>query len=171
MSKAYGVDPWSANAAEQFDRPEIATELAAFARDTDWDGIYSEVTGQCSRMGLEAHCTIVRKTSREAALDFTAEGIRFGMVHIDGNHDAVAVTTDIDLYLPLLAKGGFVVVDDISWPSIRGALKRLRTEMTPILELSTPDKMHDYAIYWSGGSSVERMMLGTALRQIALATG
>jgi len=40
------------------------------------------------------------------------------IIHIDGNHDEEYVTKDIQLYLPLVKKGGYIIMDDTTWPGV-----------------------------------------------------
>ena len=40
------------------------------------------------------------------------------VLHIDGNHDEEYVTKDIQFYLPLVKKGGYIIMDDITWPGV-----------------------------------------------------
>jgi len=40
---------------------------------------------------------------------------KIAVLHIDGNHDAQPVARDVELWSPLLAPGGWVVIDDYCW--------------------------------------------------------
>lgn len=137
----YGVDPWDAEEAKEMDNPELFNEIEAWRKTTDFEGIFREVSAMSREFGR--HCKIVRKTSREASEDFKRQGIRFGVVHIDGNHDTARALEDVRSYLPLLHSGGFMVLDDISWKSVRPAYDLCLEHMTLYAE-----RVHlDYSIF------------------------
>ncbi len=115
----YAVDPWSSVEAREQDNPELFEQIEQWADTTDFDGIYSDVKKMAEEFG--PHCVIVRQPSREAVEYFKERNISFDMVHVDGNHDRDKALSDVELYLPLLKPGGFVVMDDISWESVRPA--------------------------------------------------
>jgi hypothetical protein len=164
---AYGVDPWSAVESVQHDMtPEVAAVVAAWEPTVDFDAVYQDVVALRDRLGLAAHSVLVRRPSSEATADFARERISFGLVHIDGNHDTVRVRQDVDLYLPLLLPTGFLVVDDISWPSIQLVYTDLCTSMTVLYE--GIGAANDYAVMWRGqerGAVERRRVIDEAIRE------
>jgi predicted O-methyltransferase YrrM len=56
-------------------------------------------------------------------------GCVFDLVHIDGNHDTEVVTKDVELYLPRLNRKGFIILDDISWDSVKLTYQVLATRL------------------------------------------
>jgi hypothetical protein len=52
-------------------------------------------------------------TSREFGV--TQYGNDISILHIDGNHDYSAVKGDVDLWLPHVAQGGWLILDDYFW--------------------------------------------------------
>lgn len=70
------------------------------------DAAYDET---CERL-QRYHCTIVRKTSLEAAADVPDGSLDF--VYIDGNHSAPYVSQDIDAWAPKVRSGGMVCGHD-----------------------------------------------------------
>ncbi|HEX2071346.1 MAG TPA: class I SAM-dependent methyltransferase [Thermoleophilaceae bacterium] len=131
--EAIGIDPYSATAAAQSDPHGRSIDLAAWAAGVDWNGIHEDVLMRIEALGLDRHCRIVRKRSEEAAPDFSAASI--DVLHVDGNHDRAAVERDVALYLPKVRPGGFVVMDDAAWPSIRPVCARLADEHQMVLQL------------------------------------
>jgi len=82
------------------------------------------------------HINYLRLTSAEGARRYSQERVvateHFGetryrgsisILHIDGNHALEAVQTDIDSWVPFLAKGGWIVFDDYLWPYGNGPKK------------------------------------------------
>jgi hypothetical protein len=68
---------------------------------------------------------------------------------------------DVRLYLPRLRRKGFVIMDDISWESVKPALSLLEKRTFKVFQRVGPGD--DYAIYWDNGSSFERMWLRAVL--------
>jgi cephalosporin hydroxylase len=143
---AYGVDPYSPDIAMEHDNLALAGDIAAFTRKTDWDALHRGVLELRDTFGLQNHCTVLRQTGAEAAAEFARQGKRFGLVHVDGNHDTAYVMKDVELYLPLVTPGGFVVMDDISWDSVKPAVAAVAAQATPILEVPA-SAAGDYAVF------------------------
>ena len=147
---AYGVDPYSAQEAKEVDNHELREQIDSFVQSTDFDALHADVTAFAHRQGLADHAVLVRDTSQRAAERFRAEGTRFGLVHVDGNHDTQAVMRDVADYLPLLAPGGFMVLDDVSWTSVKPATDEAMRHLT--LVYARVDSWNDYAVLWNGRS-------------------
>jgi Methyltransferase domain len=160
----YGVDPWDTSEAVEHDNPKLQEVLDRIIANTDFQAIFESVASFRSRMGFDGHCVLIRKTSSDAISFFREGDITFDLIHVDGNHDAGRVTEDLRLYLPRLRPNGFLVMDDISWDSIRPSYKRLRSSMH--LLYARIDGANDYAVFRAGGSPGERAMLKATLRVV-----
>jgi hypothetical protein len=121
--QGFGIDPYTVADALQDDTHHVGVAVNEWARAFDWEGLHSEVSETIDALGLGGRCELWRTTSQQAASRFPDSSI--DMVHIDGNHDRAAVEDDIDLYLPKLRPGGFVILDDVTWESIRPAYLRM----------------------------------------------
>jgi hypothetical protein len=164
---AYGVDPFSNSEAVQHDNPALAEKLRAFVAATDFDRLHDDVLRLCDQLGLSACCRLVRKTSAEAAKDFEAQGLRFGLIHVDGNHDEARVVADVKDYLPLLAPDGFLVLDDVSWTSVKPALDWVAARATQVFYESRPTVTElDYAVFWTGRSRRKTEALRASLARL-----
>src|SRR5215467_3480220 len=119
--KPYGVDPWLDAEVRETGNPALRKAIDEFVDTTDFPAIYGEVEALIRRLKLDQNCILVREKSCDAIRYFEREDIRFGLIHIDGNHDSDRVTADASLYLPHLERGGFVVMDDVSWDSVISA--------------------------------------------------
>ena len=163
----YGVDPFSSREAMQHDNAVLRDRLQDFALTTDFEGIYGDVLRLRDALGVAAHCTLVRKTSAQAAADFVARGVRFGLIHIDGNHDTARVLEDVEFYLPLLTPGGLIVMDDVSWASVKPAVEAVASRATLLFYESAPTVTElDYAVFRRGGSSWRARSLRKALKTL-----
>lgn len=128
-----GIDPYSAQAAIQRDVEREGIDLVEWPRSVDWEGLHQGVLDAISRWGLEGHARLLRQRAEDAAPGFAASPI--DILHVDGNHDREAVTEDVELYLPYLRDGGYLVMDDIAWPSVRPLYERLVREHELVFEL------------------------------------
>ena len=163
---AYGVDPWSATEAGQEAEGELGMALAAWVDTTDFDELFVGVSRLLHELDLTTNTKLVRSTSAAAARTFAEQGLEFGLIHIDGNHDAKSVMTDVELYLPLLQPGGFVVLDDVSWPSVRPACAFLGQRLKRVFRHHGP--ADDYAVFQSTRSPIDAWRLRRALARISL---
>lgn len=127
VGKIFGVDPYSAVEAKQKDikhfPSEILSRFDSFLRETDWDEMFLDVNSQITALNADAHAELIRTTSRNAAKSFEVHSL--DLIHIDGNHDSRAVSLDLKAWTPKLKRGGILVMDDCSWPSIRPIAQRL----------------------------------------------
>jgi hypothetical protein len=149
---AYGVDPWSAEQAKGNDSLQLKEKINHFLCEIDFEAVYRDVDKIRKALGFENHCQLVRKTSVEAASYFGQKNITFDLIHIDGNHDAAPVMKDVELYLPLLKPEGFLVMDDVTWESVKPAYDKVATRMPRIFQ--RVDTLNDYAVFWNTTSRI-----------------
>jgi predicted O-methyltransferase YrrM len=162
---AYGIDPYSKDEAVQHDNRLLKVRLDEFVRDTDFDRLYLDVLSLRETLDVEPHCRLIRKTSAAAAADFAARRIRFGLVHIDGNHDTARVLEDVRLYLPLVEPGGLVVLDDVSWRSVKPAFDAVASQTDLLfIEKAPMETELDFAVFRRGGSPRSTGILRESLR-------
>ena len=138
---ATGIDPWSAGEALQEETHAVGPEVNEWVRQHDWEGTYQSVVDRIESYLLTDHCRLLRMTSEEAAPQIPDASV--GVVHVDGNHDQAAVLRDAELYLPKLSPGGFLVLDDASWDSIRPVVEELRTRLKVVFQLNDFINLHE----------------------------
>lgn len=154
----YGIDPYSKLEAMEYDHKELQDEINKFAKNTDFDELFKSVNNMRLTLGVESGSRIIRKTSNDASVNLKSSGETFGLIHIDGNHDTAAVIDDVNNYLPLLDAGnGFLVLDDISWNSVKPAVDMVSKKLT--LLYARVDTLNDYAIFWTGKSKIKKSIL------------
>lgn len=157
----YGVDPWSAEIARENDNLELKQQIDKFLDKTDFEAIYQGVVAFKKLREFDKHCILVRQTSEAAAGFFSKENILFDLIHVDGNHDTEIVMKDIELFLLRLRPGGFLVLDDISWDSVKPAYSFVATRFSRVFQRVDP--CNDYAVFWNTSSKAKtawlRMML------------
>lgn len=147
---AYGVDPWSKQEAMENDNPGLKAEIDRFVESTDFEALYQDVDRLRQTIGVGDHCTLIRKTSAAAAAYFREQGMSFGLIHVDGNHDTAVVMQDVADYLPLLDPGGILVLDDVSWDSVKPAYAHVASRMPRLFERI--DAFNDYAVFLNAQS-------------------
>jgi hypothetical protein len=69
-------------------------------------------------------------------------------------------------YLPLLQAGGFLVMDDVSWPSVEPAVREAEKHAKLLMRRVSADKADDYAVLRKPGGP-DAMALGLRLRLVA----
>jgi glycosyltransferase involved in cell wall biosynthesis len=144
---AIGIDPYSASEAEQADLGEVDPDpelVERWVSSLDWDGVYDDVVRTISGEGLAATCMILRRPSRAAASALPDRAI--DLIHIDGNHDRRHVEEDLALYLPKLRRGGILVMDDVGWSSVSGAIAARQQDLE-LLDRRHEPGVDDFAVY------------------------
>lgn len=123
--KIYGIDPWSSQASAEgmtganydwwssIDHLEILNSLRAKIQEYD----------------LNNYIELIQATS-EAAPSIS----NIDLIHIDGNHSEEASMYDVQKWVPLVKKGGFIVFDDITWGTTEKAVEWLDTHCIRIAD-------------------------------------
>ena len=125
--KITGIDPWSfemsKNDIETADKiyEDYFYNQLLKGQET-FDIIYNGVSDIVSNNDMSKTITLLRKPSEDAFIEFENESI--DIIHIDGNHNEMNVSRDILLYLPLVKKGGYIVMDDSDWNSVKNSINR-----------------------------------------------
>lgn len=160
---AVAVDPWSRLEARERDNPQLRKYVDAWIDALNFEAVFQGVLQQLEKHGLNDFAQIRRTTSTLAAKEFAHEGMQFDLIHVDGNHDTQSVLDDIAAYLPLLVPGGFLVIDDVSWGSVRPALLNVLAQCLPVSLRTTSAPEDDYAIFYKPAHGDA---LQTALREL-----
>lgn len=119
------VDPWNLGLSVQTDAP---THIQEASGGWDWDVVYQGFL--VAMLGCaSAPFNYLRMTSSDAHAAYVASRTvtspEFGetrlagsiaVLHLDGNHDEVAVAEDFALWGPLVVPGGWLIFDDYNWP-------------------------------------------------------
>lgn len=156
--KAYGVDPYTKDDALEKDlAPEVKDCLDTVISNMDFEEVLGGVRKTIQDLGLEDTVELLRMPSAQAAAYFRDAGIAIDMLHIDGNHDTRFVMQDVELYAPLVAAGGIVVMDDTNWNSVRPAYDWMLERMTLLFET------REFAVFMNRQDGDELEVLKQAL--------
>ena len=114
-----GIDPYSMgtliNEIPNKDLNKYIYEVL-FKDQIVLDNLYNGVLKVITENKLENIISLVRSKSEDYHINIKKDSI--DVLHIDGNHDEEYVTKDIQFYLPLVKKGGYIIMDDITWPGV-----------------------------------------------------
>jgi glycosyltransferase involved in cell wall biosynthesis/predicted O-methyltransferase YrrM len=125
--RAYGIDAYDYETAKEYDLDEdFGQEVNNFLASTDFSQIYEDVKNLRRELVFTDNSEIIKEKSNIAIKYFRENGIAVDMLHIDGNHDTQQVLEDVNLYLPLIRNGGFIVIDDVNWASVKPVLNKLK---------------------------------------------
>lgn len=105
--KIYGIDPWS-SAESVVGMVEESNKV--YWSVVDHEAAYFNLLTNLERFGLLDHVQLIRSTSANADPIFEID-----LLHIDGNHSESSSYLDVTKWAPLVRKGGWIVVDDVSW--------------------------------------------------------
>lgn len=153
----YGIDPWTQNDAMENGNIKLKKQIREFIDKTNFQKIFEEVNNFRIVHKFKKNCTLIRKRSEDAAKEFVKKNVHFDLIHIDGNHDTKIVISDVNNYLPLLNKDGFVILDDISWDSVKPAQKILENKLNLVCLVT--DGENDYSIFWKNKSKIKSLIL------------
>ncbi len=128
--KHYGVEPWS---------NDVAVEHFTDAGNDDWwekvdlQAIKEHFFKHLMSLGLVANAAIIEAPSDSAYRLFATSRFekKIDLLHIDGSHSVIDALHDVSNWTKLVRPGGYVLLDDINWPSVQLAyeyLKLLGTE-------------------------------------------
>jgi predicted O-methyltransferase YrrM len=138
-----GIDPYSLENFKNNIPDDNVNDLiynVLFTEQSILDEIYNNLVGVIQDNNLSEQIILIRDTSENYSHNIKIESI--DVLHIDGNHDEDCVSQDILLYLPLVKKGGYVIMDDVNWEWVKKSIdSHLKNKCVLIEEYS------DFAIY------------------------
>lgn len=143
----YGIDPYDNELVIEKDNAELIDQIKSFLKENDFADIYKDVKKFLKKNELQDNTKLVRKTSYDAVDYFKSNNITPRLIHIDGNHDTQTVVDDVNRYSEILGKDGFIVMDDVSWTSVKPATDILQRNPDLSLVFSITNSSNDYAVY------------------------
>jgi predicted O-methyltransferase YrrM len=123
-----GIDPWSFDMSineipDKNYENYIYNELLK-GQET-FDFLYKNVCEIIQNNDLSKTISLIKEPSQDVFINFNNESI--DILHIDGNHNEMNVSRDILLYAPLVKKGGYIIMDDSNWESVKSAINKFLT--------------------------------------------
>jgi predicted O-methyltransferase YrrM len=114
----WGIDPWT-NEANLEGEPN---EHREFWEKVDMNEIYLQFLADMEARTLDYRH--IRARGEDAIRLFQDNSI--DLLSLDGNHSELSSCRDVQLWLPKLAAGGHLVMDDTSWSSMQKAVGLVR---------------------------------------------
>ncbi len=115
-SHVYGIDPWKIDSAVEGDNVE---ENAKWWKErANLEQMHYQTMHMIWSHRLDRWVTIIRNGSQYVHQLFPV----IDFLNIDGAHSELASCRDVELYLPRLRSGGYVMFDDSDWGSTQKAL-------------------------------------------------
>lgn len=116
--RVIGIDSWDQN-----------TSASGFSgADKEWwlklDHVPIKATCESAikRHKLEAYIELIHATSRDALKAITALNAPIDLLHIDGNISQEQSLLDVQEYIPLVAKGGYVFYGECNRDTVQDAM-------------------------------------------------
>lgn len=105
--KIYGIDPWSNEESVQ----GLTSEAnLGYWRWVDHEAVMRTLIENIAVFELGEQIELIRSSSLDASPIYDID-----ILHIDGNHSEHTSYIDVTKWVPLVRKGGWIIVDDISW--------------------------------------------------------
>jgi predicted O-methyltransferase YrrM len=133
--KVIGIDPYSLGSLKNEIPDKSLNEHiygVLFNKQIVLDELYDGVLKVINENDLKNTVSLVRSKSEDYYNNLDLESV--DIIHIDGNHDEEYVTKDIQLYLPLIKKGGYIIMDDITWPGVINSINNHLNEETILIK-------------------------------------
>lgn len=118
----HGIDPWTNAAALE---GGTTPENDAWWAKLDMKQIYRTCVSTAKTLGVEDWLTLIEKHDADVLKDFDEGSIQ--MLHIDSNHSEAVSCRTVRDWVPKVAKGGIVILDDSNWPSQQRAVELLKS--------------------------------------------
>lgn len=132
----YGIDPW--------DSRESADGMDGVNYDwwnsIDHGKILRGLQAKIVEFDLEDHIALIKSTSESAPLIYNID-----ILHIDGNHSEKASFLDVTKWIPMVRKGGVIILDDITWGTTTKAVNWLNENCIKLTEFH--DEINDWGIW------------------------
>jgi hypothetical protein len=123
--KVLGIDPYTIESFKNDIPDKSVSDLiynVLFKEQSVLDNIHLRLTKIIDENNLNDLINLIRDKSENYHTNIDNESI--DVLHIDGNHDEEFVTKDILLYLPLVKKGGYILMDDTTWVGVKNSINK-----------------------------------------------
>ncbi len=129
----YAIEAWSNSVAVEHATND---ENDDWWRNVDLKAVKQKFLSAVIACDLAGVVKIVEMPSNDARIAFRASPLhRFDLLHIDGSHAEEQALADVMDWLPLMAPGEIIVLDDIGWSSVAKARDYLRSTCTVLEEI------------------------------------
>ena len=106
--KIFAVDAWSNTEAIKHLASNDPNKM--WWSQVDMEAIHNSFKELIHTWSLESFCTEVRKSSEQAIYDIPAE---IDFLHLDGDYSETGALRDVELYLPKVKSGGYILLSNL----------------------------------------------------------
>jgi predicted O-methyltransferase YrrM len=106
QGKIYGIDPWESSASIE----GMEDDDYEWWDKVDHKNILKGLMYKINQFMLKDQIELIKLTSEEAP-----EIQNIDILHIDGNHSEKSSMLDVNKWVPLVRKGGIIILDDLDW--------------------------------------------------------
>ena len=124
-----GLEPWESAPAIEGDNGKDADEWWEAIDDRTWAGIMGVFYNLARGGNLMEWMEIHRTTSKDFLPVFTDMDRKLDLLHIDGNHSTEQAMFDVVSYTPFIKSGGYLVMDDMDWPSLETVIEYIEMNL------------------------------------------
>ena len=124
-----GLEPWESAPAIEGDNGKDADEWWEAIDDRTWAGIMGVFYNLARGGNLMEWMEIHRTTSKDFLPVFTDMDRKLDLLHIDGNHSTEQAMFDVVSYTPFIKSGGYLVMDDMDWPSLETVIEYIERKL------------------------------------------
>lgn len=106
--KIYCLDPWRLDYAKE---GEWKDNQEWYEKNVDLHVIHRTCMEAIWSHNIDEWLVVIRAASQHCADLFP----QIDLLLVDGNHSEIASYRDVELYVPRVRKGGFILMDDLDW--------------------------------------------------------
>jgi predicted O-methyltransferase YrrM len=116
--RVYAIDCWDPQIASKGYLPNDPNY--SWWSQLDYENLHKLTINLIDKNKLQSRCILIKQSSQEAVNNFADNSIDF--IHFDGNHNEDNALLDVELYLSKLKDGGYILLNDPNWYSMKKAL-------------------------------------------------
>lgn len=124
----FAIDAWTAEASLEGTNSKDNDE---WWKQQNYDDAFNTFKSAINILGLNNCIIPVKSKSEDAASRFE----QIHILHIDGNHSEEKSTLDVELYLPKVVNGGYIILDDTNWQTVKRAAEMLAEQCAVIKQV------------------------------------
>ena len=137
-SHVYGIDPWKIEA--QIEGDTVSENARWWKESSNLEYAHKQTMIVIWAHRLDQWVTIIRNASQYVHQLFT----EIDFLNIDGSHTEVCSCRDVNLYVPKLRSGHYLMFDDCDWGSTQAALKLVDEQCDLVKTMSGDNEARVY---------------------------
>lgn len=114
----FAIDAWDSKEAVRGFNP--GEPSYTWWKELNFTQLHRQSKALIKKKGLSACCTLIQARSVDSAELFEEGSIDF--LHLDGNHGEEGAFEDLCSYFPKVREGGFILLNDPNWHSLKRSL-------------------------------------------------